>query len=95
MLKGDVYLLLSITISKEKFISFIMLIWIDISRWLCIKEPYEKTLLPLLKVSLLINWHMRPYSWKSKEDKEKAKKLLGPKLFNILTMLHECDEEAH
>lgn len=49
----------------------------------------------LLKVSLLINWHMRPYSWKSKEDKEKAKNFLGPKLFNILTILHECDEEAH
>ena len=49
----------------------------------------------LLKVSLLINWHMRPYSWKSKEDKEKAQKFLGPKLFNILTILHECDKEAH
>ena len=38
---------------------------------------------------------MRPYSWKSEEDKEKAKKFLGPRLFNILNKLHECDEEAH
>lgn len=49
----------------------------------------------LLKVSLLINWHMRPYSWKNEEIKEKAKKFLGPRLFNLLNKLHECDEEAH
>lgn len=46
------------------------------------------------KLTLLINYHMRPLeAWKdSKKAEEKDKRLLGDELYNYLKVLHTCDE---
>ena len=52
---------------------------------------------PLFR-SVLVNWHMQPYSWKGKENsktEQKYKKLWGDRLYNIIMLLHEADVNAH
>ena len=48
----------------------------------------------LLDVSLLINWHMKPYFWKTEKEKEKAKLFLNKRLFTLLMILHLFDKTA-
>lgn len=50
-----------------------------------------------LDISVLIQWHMRPYlAWDvSEKSKEKDRKLLGDELFDRIMLLHECDVAAH
>lgn len=49
----------------------------------------------LLDVSLLINWHMKPYFWKTEKEKEKARLFLSKRLFTLLMILHLFDETAN
>lgn len=49
----------------------------------------------LLDVSLLINWHMKPYFWKTEKEKEKAKLFLNKRLFTLLMILHLFDKTAN
>lgn len=48
----------------------------------------------LLDMSLLINWHMKPYFWKTEKEKEKARLFLSKRLFTLLMILHLFDETA-
>jgi hypothetical protein len=53
-----------------------------------------------LDVSILVNLHMRPYSWeKDKEHgektREKYRKLWGEELYQNVMQLHEADKNAH
>lgn len=50
-----------------------------------------------LYVAQLIQWHMRPYlAWnQSEKAMQKDRKLLGERLFNDISMLHEADVAAH
>lgn len=48
-----------------------------------------------LLTSVLINLHMKPYSWVEEKTKEKYRKLWGDELFDMVMMLHEADEAAH
>ena len=55
----------------------------------------------IIKIAVLINWHMRPYFvWDKDPNKEtkatqKDMKLLGSKMFHLVELLHECDRKAH
>ncbi|QHJ85022.1 MAG: hypothetical protein [Bacteriophage sp.] len=52
---------------------------------------------PLFR-SVLVNWHMQPYSWEGKENSKterKYKRLWGDRLYNIIMLLHEADVNAH
>lgn len=50
-----------------------------------------------LRVSTLINWHMRPHTaWKQSEKaRERDKKLIGEDMYNDIMLLHEADLAAH
>lgn len=48
----------------------------------------------LIHVSALITWHMLPFSWKTSEDYEKAKKKFGEEFYNELIDLHQADIAA-
>ena len=49
----------------------------------------------ILYICVLINLHMKPYTWKEERTKEKYKKLLGEKMYKDLMDLHYCDVNAH
>jgi predicted kinase len=49
---------------------------------------------PLL-TSVLINLHMKPYSWVEEKTREKYKKLWGNELFNMVMTLHDADIKCH
>lgn len=44
-----------------------------------------------LELSRLINYHMRPLSWKTEKAAEKYRKLWGEEFFNSIMRLHEAD----
>lgn len=50
-----------------------------------------------LKVSCLINWHMRPHTaWEQSEKAmERDRKLIGEEMYNDIMLLHEADLAAH
>lgn len=48
-----------------------------------------------LLTSVLINLHMKPYSWIEEKTKEKYKKLWGDELFDMVIKLHEADKNNH
>lgn len=52
-----------------------------------------------LKVSILVNLHMRPYQWEKSPNTEelqnKYRKLWGDKLYDSVMLLHEADVSAH
>lgn len=52
---------------------------------------YSKTLL----TSVLINLHMKPYTWKLEKTKQKYKKLWGEQLYNMIMLLHKADVDSH
>ena len=58
-------------------------------------KPVE--LFDLLRISLLINFHMKPYmDWKQSDKAMKRdKEFLGDELFQELMILHEADRAAH
>lgn len=49
----------------------------------------------ILRTSVLINLHMKPYSWIEEKTKEKYKKLWGDELFDMVMKLHEADKNNH
>lgn len=52
----------------------------------------------ILRVSALINLHMRPYAWEKNNNeklKDKYEKLWGEILYHRVIMLHEADKAAH
>ena len=52
------------------------------------------TINPLL-TSVLVNLHMKPYTWKIEKTKEKYKNIWGNELFEMVMKLHEADEAEH
>lgn len=50
-----------------------------------------------LRVSTLINWHMRPHTaWKQSEKaKERDKMLIGQEMYDDIMLLHKADLAAH
>lgn len=45
----------------------------------------------VLKSLFYCNYHMRPFDWKTRETKDKYKKLFGPEKYNNLWLLHKAD----
>ena len=52
---------------------------------------YSKTLL----TSVLINLHMKPYTWKLEKTRLKYKRLWEESLYNMVMLLHEADIASH
>lgn len=48
----------------------------------------------ILEGAFLINYHMRPFGWKTEKAKERARKTFGGYWFDLLTLFNECDEGA-
>jgi len=48
----------------------------------------------ILDATFIINYHMRPFGWKTEKAKERARKTFGNYWFNLLTLFNECDEGA-
>ena len=48
-----------------------------------------------LLTSMLINLHMKPYTWKLEKTRLKYKRLWGESLYNMVMLLHEADVASH
>ena len=51
----------------------------------------------IINISLMIQYHMKPYyAWsESKKCKERDRDLLGEYIFNSISLIHEADKGSH
>lgn len=49
----------------------------------------------LLDCCFLINYHMRPFSWRTEKTHKKWKRIFGEYKYEILLKFHECDKERN
>ena len=54
-----------------------------------------KSVKDILEISLLINLHMAPFSWKSGGgSNDRLRNLWGQELYNAILLIHDSDLEA-
>lgn len=57
-------------------------------------EYMDKEETDVLEICTMINFHMKPFAWKSENTIAKQRKKLGAKLIEALQILHNADEAA-
>lgn len=54
----------------------------------------DKTNEDIVEISMLINLHMNPFSWKKLSTKDKQIQLLGKEIYEKIIFIHKADESA-